>query len=314
MTKNQRQSHSDHPNKKRNVSFIVISIILHLLLMVSFLKYSDYLKTIPPVTAIEQQPSVQFVDMAELDKMRGELVEQDDSKKDPKKPKDAKYLSEKNKTVEKETKSTVRGEFQNKKSTTAQTPKPAQAQKAATSAAAEKMAPEMQTFTHGDLPVAAPSKKPAKAKTISDLRSNSMQEMAQAAAKDSSQTNDYLKDIAAGAETHLNTREFLYFTYFNRIKKKLREHWEPLIHTRVHDMVKRGRTIASTGAKITRLVITLDDRGGLSRVQVATTSGLEDLDDVAIEALRVSAPFPNPPKDLIENGYVRINWDFILES
>ncbi|MCC6137369.1 MAG: TonB C-terminal domain-containing protein [Bdellovibrionaceae bacterium] len=311
MKNQKRQNVPTDQNSKKSVSFIIISLLVHFLLALSFTEYSDYLSLQVEPVSKKEDTSIQFVEMADLDKMRGELAELD--KQNQKKPaKDAKFLSEKDNAVEKETKAAQRGEFQNKKNVESSKASASAQQAQQQQAAPSEKTPEMETFAYGDMPV--PTQKPKKAKTISDLRANSMQEMSQSAANDASQTNDYLKDVAIGAETHLNAREFLYYTYFNRIKKKLRQHWEPLIHTRVRDMVKGGRQIASTGAKVTRLVITLDENGGLSKVQVSTTSGLMDLDDVAIEALRVSAPFPNPPKDLIENGYVRINWDFILES
>lgn len=312
MANQKRQFFPSDKHTKRSVSFLIISLVIHFLFVLFFTEYSDFLADSTEITFRQEPESqIQFVDMAELDRLRGELVEQDKSNK--KKSKSAKFLSEKDNAAEKETKAAQRGEFQNKKHVESKkTHANSKAQQQAAAAPATQ-APDMQSFAHGELQV--PAKKPKKAQSISDLRVNSMQDMSEAKANDASQTNDYLKDVAIGAETHLSTREFLYYTYFNRIKKKLREHWEPLIHTRVREMVRGGRQVASLqGAKVTRLVITLDDRGGLSRVQISTTSGLMDLDNVAIEALRVSAPFPNPPKDLIENGFVRINWDFILES
>lgn len=311
MKKSKRQIFpTDLNNNKKNISFIVVSLIVHFLLMILFTEYSSFLTLDNTAQKRDAAPDVEFVDIAEWQKQSGELVDQDKAnKKSP--PDSAKFLSEKNNKVEKETKAQQRGEFKNSKSTQA-TKTTAQEKSQQPSAKADAPNSEFQTFSHGELQ--APQQKPKKAKSISDLRLNSLQDMSASAASDSSQTEDYLKDVAIGAATHLNTREFLYFTYFNRIKKKLRDHWEPLIHTRVRDIAHRGRTIANQGTRVTRLVITLDDKGGLSRVQVSTTSGLLDLDEVAIEALKVSAPFPNPPKALIENGLVRINWDFILES
>lgn len=310
-----RQNLPGPSDKRRNVPFIIISLLFHFLLVLSFLEYSYYLASVAPVKTPQQEPTIQFVDMADLEKMRGEIVELDESDIAKTKPKDSKFLSDKNRLVEKETKSMIRGDFKNKKKSQASAPKAPQAAQESAPAVAQDKSPEMQTFAHGDMIVGKKAKeKPKKARSFSDLRVNNVQDMSQTMASQTSSTNDYLKDVVAGAETHLNTRAFLYFTYFNRIKKKLREHWEPLIQKRVRDLMRTGRAIASQEAKVTRLVITLDDHGGLSRVQVATTSGLQDLDETALEALRISAPFPNPPKDLIENGYVRIHWDFILES
>jgi TonB family protein len=79
--------------------------------------------------------------------------------------------------------------------------------------------------------------------------------------------------------------------------------------------LRKGRRIASTNDKITRLVITLDKAGELKRIKVKNASGYNDLDDAAIEAFRAAAPFPNPPNGIV-NGEeeVEIPWDFVLET
>ena len=117
-----------------------------------------------------------------------------------------------------------------------------------------------------------------------------------------------------GAETHLNTREFLYYSYFNRIKKKLRQHWEPIIFAKVRSLAKQGRFLASSGDKDTRVVLVLDETGLIRKVQVITTSGVEDIDEAAVDALNEASQFPNPPKDLVRDGFVTLTWNFILET
>lgn len=130
-----------------------------------------------------------------------------------------------------------------------------------------------------------------------------------------SQNNEYLENIAIGAETLLKTREFVYYSYYNRIKLKLRQHWEPRIKQKIVKILRQGRTIASVNNNITRLVITLDKGGELVRIQVRNASGYNDLDDAAIEAFRAAAPFPNPPNGIVDgSGQVEINWDFVLET
>ena len=113
----------------------------------------------------------------------------------------------------------------------------------------------------------------------------------------------------------LSTREFVYFSYYNRIKDKLRQYWEPKIKEKVTRIFRQGRTIASDADKITKVIIVLDGKGILQKVQVVGESGVSDLDDAAVEAFRAAAPFPNPPKGIVEqDGLIRIRWDFILEA
>jgi TonB family protein len=305
----------------RSVSFLVISILLHMFLLVSFYAYDTFMRNgKPAVVKKETTPDIQFLDITALD--NGRLIEQSEDEKATEKPKDAKYVSKVDKSVEKETRAPRHGEYQNKQAQAATSqqfaqPPPAPADQTQVDKEHTTTEDTIKTFESGDLAVAKSEsaekpKKVSKAKTVADLRPNTMQEMSENSMV--SQTNDHLKDVAIGAETHLNTREFLYYSYFNRVKKKLRQHWEPLVHAKVRSMVKRGREIASANSLSTRVIITLDESGVLRRVQVSTTSGLEDLDDAAVEALQEAAQFPNPPKDLVREGFVTLNWDFILES
>lgn len=131
-----------------------------------------------------------------------------------------------------------------------------------------------------------------------------------------SSTDDHLKDVKTGMETMLSTREFVYYSYYNRIKEKLRQYWEPKIKEKFERIIRQGRHIASDGNdKITKLVIILDEKGTLVGVQILGASGVTDLDDAAIEAFRAAAPFPNPPKGIVEpDGTIKIRWDFVLEA
>jgi TonB family protein len=83
----------------------------------------------------------------------------------------------------------------------------------------------------------------------------------------------------------------------------------------VNRLFMSGRHIASNEEKITKLVITLDNKGVLIKVQVMGSTGLQDLDDAAVEAFQLAAPFPNPPKGIVDaDGTIKIRWDFILEA
>lgn len=130
-----------------------------------------------------------------------------------------------------------------------------------------------------------------------------------------SQTNDYLKNAEPSLETLLNTREFVYFTYYQRIRSQIRQFWEPSIRAKVKKIFNEGRSIASEKDHVTRVIIVLNKQGELMRVQVIGQSGVKDLDDAAVEAFRAAEPFPNPPKGIVEkDGTIKINWDFILEA
>lgn len=130
-----------------------------------------------------------------------------------------------------------------------------------------------------------------------------------------SQNSNHLKDVETGLQTLLNTREFKYYSYYQRIRSKIRQIWEPLIRQKVKKVFEQGRTIASARDRVTKVVIILNKGGHLIRVQVVGESGVHDLDEAAVEAFRAAEPFPNPPKGIVEqDGTIKIRWDFILEA
>jgi protein TonB len=132
---------------------------------------------------------------------------------------------------------------------------------------------------------------------------------------EASQTTDYLKDLDKGMETLLSTREFVYYTFYARIRRQLNQHWGGKVREKLAKIVKEGRSIASTDDRVTKLLITLNRGGQLIKVQVVSDSGVRDLDQAAVEAFQEAAPFPNPPSGIVDSdGTIKIRWDFILEA
>ena len=129
-----------------------------------------------------------------------------------------------------------------------------------------------------------------------------------------SASRDYLKDVKKGAQTLLNTHEFIYYSYYQRIRVKIQNFWEPFIRKKIYSILSQGRAIASSQNRITKTIIVLNSLGELITVQVISESGIRDLDEAAVEAFRAAEPFPNPPKGIADaNGQIKIRWDFILE-
>jgi TonB family protein len=123
-------------------------------------------------------------------------------------------------------------------------------------------------------------------------------------------TQDALRDVEDGDETALNSKRWRFASFFNRVKRQVAEHWHP-------DEVYRQRD--PTGAvygrrnRYTELRIQLKPDGRLSNVALAQPSGLEFLDDEAVEAFKEAEPFPNPPRQLIENGTINFGFGFLFD-
>lgn len=128
-------------------------------------------------------------------------------------------------------------------------------------------------------------------------------------------TSDHLKKLPNGAETMLNTREFAYFTFYQRVRQQLEQFWEPGLKNKIRKMFDRGRQIAADQEHATKLLVVIDSEGVIRRVMVQNTSGYSDLDDAAVDAFNKAGPFPNPPRGMMEkDGLVRVEWEFILRT
>jgi protein TonB len=244
-----------------------------------------------PIPTSASQQDLTRRQIVEQSKVTNELV-------DPK----AKYLSRSNQKVIRETKAAQSGDFQNAG--------PSGRQKAVAAKTSETPLTQPKKMTLKDL---LPSYTPHAVSQAEVEPRNSP--TSPPAGQAGSQTSDHLKDVTTGLETMLNTREFVFYSYYDRIRGRLRQYWEPLIRDKVSKVMRKGRRIASQKDHITRIIITLNAAGDLIRIQVLEESGVHDLDEAAVEAFRAAAPFPNPPKGIIsKDGTIQIRWDFVLES
>lgn len=126
---------------------------------------------------------------------------------------------------------------------------------------------------------------------------------------------DFVKGIAESTETALNTKEFVFFGYFQRIRSQLDQAWQPILRKQIEGMFRRGRRLASEMEYLTRTVVVLNAKGEVVEVRVLEESGTRALDDAAIKAFNEAGPFPNPPGGLADSkGQIQIRWDFVLRT
>lgn len=127
--------------------------------------------------------------------------------------------------------------------------------------------------------------------------------------------HEYVPGAHESDRTLLNTKEFIFFGYYQRIRERLDRAWVPILRSRVEQLYKRGRQLASEMEHTTRVLVTLDQKGDIIKVSVLSESGTRDLDDAAVSAFNQAGPFPNPPKGMVDSsGSVQIPWEFILRT
>lgn len=300
-----------HEHRPKNFSFlrfgfsrfVVASILVHISIFCLLFLSAQFESKKNKAEIIE----ITFVDK-ENEKIKTinptQIVESDSADANNELNENAKFLSEKSNTVKKETKASSGNKFQNAKKSA---PTLNQKQKQFLPKA-KSQASRPQLFDKDFDAYSALNKKTTISQEFQKLQPGARSE-------DSSTTNDKLDEIENELMTRLNTKEYRYYGYYSRIKTQLNQWWVPKVQQKYTKMIKQGRTIASEENKITKLVIVLNEAGHLVKVQVMAESGIKDLDDAAIEAFRSAAPFPNPPKGMVDkDGLVKIRWDCVVES
>ena len=123
--------------------------------------------------------------------------------------------------------------------------------------------------------------------------------------------NDHL-EVDQGEGTFLNTREWKYATFFNRVKQAVGRNWDPNEPLRQRDPTGE---IYGGRDRYTILDITLGGDGLVKDIKVQRSSGVDFLDEAAIVSFRRAQPFPNPPPGLMgKDGTVTFPFGFYLET
>jgi TonB family protein len=123
---------------------------------------------------------------------------------------------------------------------------------------------------------------------------------------------DHLEGVEEGEGTYLNTREWKYATYFNRIKQAVATQWDPVTPLRQRDPTLQRFAYKD---RITVLSVKLDGSGALRGLNVAKSSGVDFLDRSAVEAFQRAQPFVNPPRGLADgNGEIAFTFGFVVEG
>lgn len=314
------------------ILFLVISLVLHFAFYGGLSFWSSLIPPAPPkpieVTLLETPSSTDNAKKESLDSALPRQIVEQDQRVNDEIDKNAKYLGKFDQKVLSETRADRSGRFQNRVE---------QGQEGKSQTLNDALeTPSKPTTESASIkePPTAPSKNPSRPQKGLRLKDLPQGEQGLQAFKpdfrprlnpqgqegnsgkmgQASQTDDYLKDVNKGVQTLLSTREFVYYAYYSRIKEKLRIHWEPRVRERVRQLIQQGRSLASQD-RITKILIILNPQGQLIRIEVLGQSGVEDLDQAAMEAFRASAPFPNPPKGIVEeDGTIKIRWDFVLEA
>lgn len=123
---------------------------------------------------------------------------------------------------------------------------------------------------------------------------------------------DHVEGVEEGDGTFLNTREWKYASFFDRVKQEVASTWDPGSALRKRDPTG---DLYAWKDRLTVLRVILDPDGRLADVYVEQSSGVDFLDREAIRAFEEAQPFPNPPRGILDDrDRVVFTFGFFLDT
>jgi hypothetical protein len=105
--------------------------------------------------------------------------------------------------------------------------------------------------------------------------------------------NDWL-DLKRDSELSINSKEYLYNSYIQRIRRLVNFYWNQNLDNLPHSVRLPGSHY------VTEVDVVLNSDGALELIEVVKEAGVGELDDCVVRAFKVAGPFPNPPAGLVE--------------
>lgn len=288
--------------KSTRVKWVIISLITLLWHLGLLILKPDFRAPAPPVPV-----DLQSVDPAKLEAIKNQwkaqkalLLSKDRSPVDPNTPKpaDARYISDRNRIVEREQRAARTNIVPNSGGgADAQSkptpPKPTQPK------TPEKAPPRLNDLSALGVPL---SKAPR------ETRDSAQAERSQSSRRGQGEEGDQAlldRSLPTGAENLLNTQESVYYSFYARIYDAI----GPLWQSKIRGLASQVRVPANEYQ--TRVEVILDRDGNFVETNILRASGVEAFDRAVEDSWRRIPRFPNPPRDLLDaNGLLRMSWTF----
>lgn len=287
--------------------FLAASVAVHLVLLISKTPGISFDKAFSKKEE-EKIIRVKFLNNS-INQTKRQIV-QTEQMNNELKPIDKVYLGKKNNRVDRQTKSATVGKF--KSAGVGDRKGTKQSQNVKKQVAKKKV---LKNLKFSDLALnATAAPKPIKKKVQKTMQVAKGLKNGSSKSQGLGQTNDYIEDVPLGDFTKLNTQEFEFYGFYNRIRQRLELFWGSNIQEQAEKLMKTGRSIASDTNHVTSLEIFLNDRGEIVDVSINSPSGVRELDSAAIKTFNQAGPFPNPPTGMLKDGKAKISWSFVVNT
>lgn len=279
--------------KRLLILSLSFSIIVHLAFILFFLKFPDQTKNLEASQEIPVEVRIlsQSDSSSLIESLRGQIVDLTDNLTESKPNKYTRYLSDKDRRVDKEMQSQVTGLDPN----------------AAFTSMGGGRDEDIISLNENERSVRMKENKgymsQEDTKKGLDL-TPSAEELSRLVAL---APNNYLPGVEIGNATLLNTREFAFAGYFVRMKRQMEAVWDP------RPVLYRTST-EKKPMYITSVSMVLDEKGKVLSANIERSSQVKELDEEAMRTIRQSSPYPNPPKELLAGDskiYIP-DWNFVI--
>ena len=281
-------------------TILALVLLIHIcLLAVRIYREMDVAQTAPTAVRTSPPMKVTMMDRSKSKSMLRKQIVQSDGEKSENVPNNSRFLSDQNRTFNRQSLAKKIDKFN---------------RGGKGSGHKDISLSDLAAFGKDHNPLKEGAKAIAAAKRVVAAESKSGTSSGDPSQTGVSSTNDYVENIPLGDTTYLNTTEYKYYGFFLRIRQKLEQFWGRSIQDKAAALIKGGRQVASDENLITSLEVTLNTVGEIVAIAIKGTSGVKELDDAAVESFNDAGPFPNPPKGLIENGVVKVEWGFVVQT
>ena len=128
-----------------------------------------------------------------------------------------------------------------------------------------------------------------------------------------SSISDHVPGIERGHFTALDTDQFLYYSFFERVKDALRFRWISRVRQFSQQAPASLINQLAQAPSPTHVRVILNKKGELLRTKIFKSSGSNELDDAAVQAFVAAAPLKNPPLELLDQkNEIKLDFGFMV--
>lgn len=292
----------------RKAILLLLALLFHVFIfwLVRFLPLSVAPTAMPP------KVEVQSIDPRKLDAIRnhwkqvekGLILNKDPSKiKSAEKPKDAHYISDRNRIVEKETR--ARDTDVIPKPGTQAPPSPETRESKPREKPRTPQKNKVKNLSALGVPyhLDQNNQKPA-----SDEDDQNATQASPAHSQRGADQAIHDRRLPVGNENLLNTEESVYYAFYSRLYEAIGPIWQ----SRIREVPYMRRV--QLGEYTTNVDVVFDREGNLIEIRYLKSSGIREFDQAVETSWRKISRFPNPPKGLLnELGHVHTGWNFTVQ-